>query len=237
MHRNKDNGRILAGGFIIVVGLLALLDNLNIFDTGRILQFWPTILIVLGGLKLARAHHAPGYLFGTALMAAGTVWTLHNAGIIHIHIRDWWPVLLILAGLMVLTKGQSRRYRSDFNGDPRTGMENKYVENKHFLDTTAVMSGHRLKSDSKEFRGGDITAVMGGVELDLRQASIETQAVLSVFAFWGGIEITVPGDWAVVSEAVPLLGGVEDRSIPPADTVKRLVIKGYVIMGGVEIKN
>lgn len=237
MHRNKDKSRIVIGAFIIIVGVLALLDNLDMFNTGRILQFWPVVFIVLGGMKLLHTRHARGYLVGAALVAVGVVWTLQNAGILHIRLREWWPLFLILGGLLVLTKGRSRRCRPDFNGDRHTGMENIPVENKHFLDTTAVMSGHKLSSDSKEFRGGDITAIMGGVQLDLRQASIETQAVLRVFAFWGGIEIAVPPDWAVVSDAVPFLGGFEDKSRPPLDATKRLIIKGYVIMGGVEIKN
>lgn len=237
MHHNRDNGRFVIGAFIIIVGILALLDNLDIFDTGRILQFWPTIFIALGGMKLIQAHSARGYLVGATLVAVGVVWTLQNAGILHVRMRDWWPLFLILAGLLVLTRGRSRRHHPDFDGDRHTGMENIPVTNKHFLDTTAVMSGHHLKSDSKEFRGGDISAIMGGIELDLRQASIENEATLRVFAFWGGIEITVPPDWAVVSDATPFMGGLEDKSIPPANATKRLIIKGYVIMGGVEIKN
>ena len=33
------------------------------------------------------------------------------------------------------------------------------------------------------------------------------------------------------------MGGFEDKTRPPKDTTKRLIIKGTAIMGGVEIKN
>ena len=81
-----------------------------------------------------------------------------------------------------------------------------------------------------------------GCEIDLRQASIApgTEAVIDVFAFWGGIEIKVPEDWTVVTRAVPLMGGVEDKTHVPQPlpaVEKRLVISGIVVMGGVVVKN
>ena len=76
-----------------------------------------------------------------------------------------------------------------------------------------------------------------GGELDLRQASMQTEATIHVFAMWGGIQIKVPTDWSVVTNGIPLLGGIEDKSVPTTTSTKRLIIEGYAIMGGVEIKN
>jgi predicted membrane protein len=79
---------------------------------------------------------------------------------------------------------------------------------------------------------------MGGVEVDLRQASIaQPEAVLDVFAMWGGVEVRVPGDWEVVNRGWAFLGGFEDTTHHSAGTSKRLVVTGLAIMGGVEIKN
>jgi hypothetical protein len=80
---------------------------------------------------------------------------------------------------------------------------------------------------------------MGGCEIDLRNASIESgDAIIDVFAFWGGVEIRVPMDWTVIVDATPLLGGFDDKTRPPeTPSKKRLVLKGYAIMGGVEISN
>jgi hypothetical protein len=57
-----------------------------------------------------------------------------------------------------------------------------------------------------------------------------------VFAMWGGIEIIVPPDWAVTTKVVPVLGGVEDRSTGTQAARHHLIVKGAVVMGGVEIK-
>jgi predicted membrane protein len=79
---------------------------------------------------------------------------------------------------------------------------------------------------------------MGGCELDLRHAAIDGEAVIEIFALWGGIEIRVPEDWTVVSRVTPLLGGVDDTTRPPQSASRhRLVVRGFVVMAGVEIKN
>jgi hypothetical protein len=59
-----------------------------------------------------------------------------------------------------------------------------------------------------------------------------------VFAMWGGIEIRVPDDWTVVSRVTPVLGGFDDKTRPsPGAGAHRLVIRGFAIMGGIEVKN
>jgi predicted membrane protein len=233
--RRRPQSRILIGLIIIVVGVVALLGNFGILDARAVLHFWPTIFIIFGALKLSQSRHPAGYAVGGAFVATGSLMMLNNAGIISFHMRDWWPAFLILGGVLLLFKGMFRDGRDAHDNGGMPGAEE--AARTGSLNTTAVMSGAKLKSDSQDFRGGELTAVMGGIELDLRQASIQTEAVLHVFAFWGGIAIKVPADWSVVAHGVPLLGGIDDKTVPPMNPAKRLVIDGYVIMGGLEIKN
>jgi predicted membrane protein len=109
--------------------------------------------------------------------------------------------------------------------------------NTHF-SSMAIMGGVSRGNNSKAFRGADLLAIMGGCEIDLRKAAINGEAVIDVFTMWGGIEIRVPEDWTVVSNIVPLLGGVDDKTRPPQGaTAHTLKLRGFAIMGGVEIKN
>jgi hypothetical protein len=114
------------------------------------------------------------------------------------------------------------------------------VDGNAHLSALAIMAGINRGSNSPAFQGADLTAVMGGCEIDLRQASIAAgeTAVIEVFALWGGIEIRVPEDWTVITRVTPLLGGVEDQTRPSksADT-KRLEVRGVAIMGGIVVKN
>jgi predicted membrane protein len=78
---------------------------------------------------------------------------------------------------------------------------------------------------------------MGGIELDLRAAGTATgEAVIDVFVMWGGVEIWVPPDWAVSNEVNLLMGGAEDRSTGAQGATHRLIVRGFVVMGGLEIK-
>jgi len=105
------------------------------------------------------------------------------------------------------------------------------------VDVVAVLGGFERRVTTSDFRGGEITAILGGCELDLRESSIVKEAVINVFATWGGINIKVPPDWTVVLNGTPLMGGFSEKTVTPPDGSKRLVITGYAIMGGVEVRN
>ena len=107
------------------------------------------------------------------------------------------------------------------------------------ISKIAVLCGSKSRITSQAFRGGDITAFMGGCELDLTAADLgPEEAVVDVFALMGGVEITVPPDWTVDARVIPFMGGMDDSTDrSTADPAKRLVIKGFVMMGGIEIKS
>lgn len=235
MKNVNPQQRLILGAFIIIIGALALLDNLQIFNTRDMVQFWPTVFVVVGAIKLSQANTRSGYIIGGGLIAAGTILTLNRMGIIHFRMRDWWPVLLIAGGFLVIFKDKANDIFKGFNS---SAMNNKgTTSNDTHLDIVAIMSGHQGNIASSDFRGGAITAIMGGAELDLRNAVIQTEAVLNVTAFWGGITLKIPSDWTVVNNGFAFLGGIDDSSVPSMNANKRLIITGTAVMGGVEIKN
>lgn len=106
------------------------------------------------------------------------------------------------------------------------------------VNAFAFMGGVRRNIVSPAFRRGNLTAIMGGVVLDMRQSQATGgETVVEVFAIWGGIEVKVPPDWQVVNEITPIMGGVEDRSLHTQPIRHRLVLKGVVLMAGVEVKS
>lgn len=107
------------------------------------------------------------------------------------------------------------------------------------MNIMALMGGVSRGNNSTAFRGADLLAIMGGLEIDLRKAAIHGEAVIDLFVMWGGIEIRVPPDWTVTSHVVPLMGGVDDKTRPPqtAHVEHHLVLRGVALMGGVEVKN
>ena len=98
--------------------------------------------------------------------------------------------------------------------------------------------------NTQDFQGGNVTAMFGGVEIDLTEANMQAdEATLEINAIFGGAEIRVPDSWQVSYRGAPIFGGVEDktrirRSEAPADAKRKvLYITGVVIFGGLVIKN
>jgi Domain of unknown function (DUF5668) len=118
------------------------------------------------------------------------------------------------------------------------------------LDDVYIFWGGRRRILSKNFIGGDIVAIFGGFEIDLTQADFSADQIeIEMVAIFGGGELRVPPNWEVIVENVGIFGGTSDRtwhpnSVPPAAStvappapIKRLIIKGVAIFGGLTIKN
>jgi len=232
--------QVLMGVLVIAVGLLFLLDNLDIIDLHDALAFWPMIFIFAGVAKLLDTTSPDGYLVGLAGIGIGVTMILHRLGIIYFSWRAFWPLILIAVGAMVVYRAMTGRPTARFGVavvDGKDGVKESEDPSARTVDVTAVLGGFERRVHSKDFRGGEVTAVMGGCALDMREASIAGEAVIHVFAFWGGVTLKVPPDWTIVLEGTPIMGGFEEKTIAPPDNSKRLVVRGYAIMGGVEVRN
>ena len=233
--RRADRGitsQVLMGVLVIAIGLLFLLDNLDIIEVHEALAFWPLVFIFAGVAKLLDTTTPNGYLIGLAGIGIGTAMILNRLGIVYFSWRQAWPLVLIAVGAMVVYRAMTG------NQKPMHGViDDRPGETTQMVDVTAVLGGFERRVHTQDFRGGEITAVMGGCTLDMRGASMQGEATINVFAFWGGVTIKCPPDWTVVLQGTPIMGGFEEKTVTPPDNSKRLVIRGYAIMGGVEVRN
>ena len=115
------------------------------------------------------------------------------------------------------------------------------------VNATSTLGGITDRNVSQDFRGGRLTAFLGGVSVDLRQAAIvEKPARIHVSAILGGVEISVPQHWNVKKDVQPIAGGVDDRmplvrhhpaADGPPDKTPDLVVTGSVLLGGLLIRD
>ncbi len=232
--RGRGRGGIITGAILMMVGLAFLLDNLGYISIGSLWRFWPMLLVLAGVLNFIYRRRA----WGTLLMLAGILLQLNQLGKIHFGWAQFWPMALIVLGLFVIWgalegRNKSAVSRSTAGGDPRTT-----------LNEAVVFGGLERRMTSQDFQGGDITAIFGGVELDLTEANMQAnQATLAITAIFGGVEVRVPPSWQVAFRGAPIFGGIEDKTRtarvddPASPNLKTLVITGAVIFGGLEIKN
>jgi hypothetical protein len=102
-----------------------------------------------------------------------------------------------------------------------------------------LMGGTKQRVSGVIFRSADMTSLMGGCELDLRDALLGADGAghVEVFALMGAGHIIVPPSWKVVVQVTPVMGGVEDKTRPILGGNQFLYVRGTVLMGGVEISN
>jgi len=219
----------VAGLLLVLLGMLFLLDNYLIIDASAWLRYWPVLLIILGTLKATRPGHSSGRIVGGVVAGIGLLMVLNRADILHVSIGSLWPLLLVAIGLSFVFRSSRGRRR-----DPES--IDSDVDN---VRGSAILGGIEQRNSSRRFGGGSVSAILGGHDLDLREADIPEhgEAVLDVFAFMGGVEIKVPASWTVVVDASAFLGGFENRTSPTQHGLKTLRITGSAVMGGVEIKS
>lgn len=219
--------QMIIGATILFVGLLWTLDSMDLVETGQIVRWWPLGLVLLGGLKLLGIGMPRAPLSGLLFAGFGLAFTLDAAGVLNMTMRLFWPIIIMTLGGILVARSMGWMGGPIGSIGPGAG-------------SMAFMGGvvHREPTDT--FRGGAATAVMGGVEYDLTSVNlVEPNAALDVLAFWGGVELAVPKGWRLDMRVTALLGGITDsRSPVPADsTGPTLIVRGIVMMGGLEIKD
>lgn len=220
--------RAFFGVTIAAFGGVLLLRNLEIikFDSWHV--FWGTVwaagLVLAGLMTIFSSRRASLRVWGLLLMTIGVSIGLGAYGVINISVwKIFWPVILIAIGLMVSvgSGGQKRSKKSaaDVSGNEKI----------------AIFYGEesRVKGD---YTGGSVTAIFGGVELDLRQAKIKDGTVIDVFTFCGGVNINMPDDVIVKNEVRGILGGSEDKTISKSSAKKTIYLRGECVLGGLEVK-
>ena len=108
------------------------------------------------------------------------------------------------------------------------------------FEIAAYVGGVQRTCKATALRRGVVGVVCGGVDLDLREATLAPAgATLDLSATWGGINVVVPRAWRVDVEERTVLGGFDARVTPPAelpDAAPRLGVSITARLGGVAIR-
>jgi predicted membrane protein len=224
---------LIPGAIILAIGAIFLLNNMGYVHAGSFFQFWPLLLIFAGLVKMADPCRRA---WGVCLLIFGVLLLLNNLGFGHFSWGEMWPLVLIAAGGLAMWSALQARKATDGlktdNADPRTT-----------LNESAVFGGVQKRINAKEFRGGQLQSLFGGIEIDLRDADIDgTEAVLHANAIFGGIEVRVPETWYIAARGQGVFGGFTDStrytgSSDPDKPKKTLIVVGSAVFGGVEIRN
>ncbi|RZL65857.1 MAG: hypothetical protein EOO93_06220, partial [Pedobacter sp.] len=239
------SGRMLSGLIIVFIGLAFLLDNIG-FDIPKWVFSWHTLLIVIGlFVGVRRNFKGSGWLI---MVLIGSYFTIDRITGLDFDASKYalGVGLVVLGGYLIFKpKGdfsgrKKRRVTDSFNSMAGAEPVGDDKNNHDFVEATAVFGGSNQIVYSKNLRGGDVTVVFGGADINFSQADFTERIMLDVTAVFGGIKLIVPQNWIIKSNVTPIFGSVEDKRghlIPTGEIQKTLIIDGTVMFGGIEIKS
>jgi predicted membrane protein len=242
----KMPGNVLAGILLLIVGGALMLRQLK-YDLPYWLFTWPMIVITAGiFIGAVNRFRDFGWLIICGVgffFLADDIWPGFDVG-------DFiWPAIIIIIGLVLLFKPTFglRSWQKKMTTDDYTPAAEPFIDLKagikgskeDVLDVAAVFGSVKKNLYSKTFKGGEMVSVFGGVEVDLSQSDFEHTIKIESVQIFGGATLIVPPTWQVRSEAVAIFGGIEDkrRRIETTTPEKILVLDGFVMFGGIEIKS
>jgi predicted membrane protein len=227
-----SNNRVIIGVVLVLAGLFLVVRNTGFFPDfiDNVIFSWQMLLVVIGLVMTIGASEKTG---GIIVMAVGGFFMIPLLFRETFHMYNmFWPAVFIIIGVIFIStkrRGWSTATSKGIAGDD-------------YVDLVNVFSGGERQIVSQNFQGGKISAIFGGIELDLTKAKLtQGVSVLDIACVFGGATIIVPDDWYVTIEVTPVLGGFSDtRKLNPGRTVdpaKHLLIKGAVVFGGGEVKS
>ena len=232
-HHHLTNNRAIIGVILVIAGFFLVIRNTGIFPNfiDDIIFSWPMLLVTIGlVMTIGSSGSRTG---GIIVMAVGAFFLIPRIFSETFHVYNlFWPSIFIIVGLIFIFS--RRRHWGPISTSSAVGDD--------FIDYVNVFSGGERQIVSQNFRGGKITAIFGGNEIDLTRAKLAPgRSDLEIACIFGGTTLIVPDDWFVTIEVTPILGGFNDsRKLTPGRTVdstKQLVVKGAVVFGGGEVKS
>jgi len=198
--------------------------------------FWGLVLVLLGGFFLLPKLDIPGLDFLR---------------------QNVWAIILTSAGIGILCKllflrkncWNKAKFCTQFSStgsseqkwEQYSSSDTGYKGHKSgYIDRNCVFVGSKEKWDLKNFRGGEVNSVFGGIELDLSEAQLaEGVHHLELNSVFGGIVLYVPIEWNIEINTTHVFGAfVDNRSKPSfeVDENRVLIIEANAVFGGGEIK-
>ena len=216
---------IIWGLIFLGLGIIFLGNNFKFWDIDVFFEGWWTLFIIVPSLigifkKGSRISSCFWLVIGILLLLA-----CQDIITFQLIRKMIFPLIFILIGIMIIFR-------------PKKITDNNYKEikkPKDSLNLVAIFSGREEKV-STEFKGADCISVFGGIDLDLRDASLKDDIVIEVVSCFGGVDILLPKNVNAVTSGVPCFSSIENKITNQTKSKATIYINYVAIFGGIEVK-
>jgi len=222
--KNNIAANTIIGIIVMLVGGVFLARNFDFFpgEYLRLIFTWQSILIVIGIITYLSSGNKP---LGVIIASIGILGFIPN----------FWALLLIGLGVYIIYRNQSKPTNENIYDPSELGNEREYIND------ISIFGGSKKSFQVDNFRGGNITAIFGGSEINMTDSSLcDGISTLNLFFLFGGTSMRIPSNWNVYIQLTPIFGGFNDKRMVIADDSsndKKLIIRGLVLFGGGDLKN
>lgn len=237
---------IVWGVCIIALGIILLGNLFGWFSINVFFNGWWTLFIIVPSIigLIHKGNKSPSIIF--LLVGLGLLAAEQNLITYDIFGQALVAAIILIIGINILIGGFRRKNRPNFPNQEDIGNINNDVPPEtspnvdeipgHYYQFNAVFSGNEKIFDRVKFSGAKMSAVFGGVDLDLRQAIIDKDVYIDVTAVFGGVDIILPTNVNCVVKGTSIFGGT-DNKVPQRDTVLPTVyVNSVALFGGVDIR-
>ncbi len=223
--------RLTTGTVIVLIGLVLLLSTTGFVEMRSVWGWIAAIFILVGVWALVRSGFR-NIVGPVMIIAIAGAFFLRNVGLLPDGvIGTWWPLFIILFGLLVMVNRSRRRQRVRLDGTKASE-----------ITSIAVFGTDQRRPTTDRFTGGELLAVFGDARLDLTNAEILNHpANVEALAVFGSAEIRVPEEWEVQIKTMSIFGDSSDTRThgekhEPTDEPE-LIVTGVALFGDIEIRN
>ncbi|MGM9796360.1 MAG: LiaF transmembrane domain-containing protein [Parabacteroides sp.] len=223
---------------LIVGGITYLLRNLGFIQSEWVDQFisWQSLIILAGVCSILQQRYIGGVIL--ILLGGYFLFPEWNA-FISAQWHTYWPLLFVAMGLLILFRRKDRQEHNAPVANPNANTQTDVNDGYVYCDTSFT-SVQQVVLD-KVFKGADISILMSNIILDLGKTTLEKEeTIIKVHSVCANVIIHVPADWVVRTDLMLFLAGNKDlrtRIEDPSGKTHTLVIKGNLLLSGLEIRN
>lgn len=225
----KKTSGLVWGIVLISAGVLAALSALDIVNINLFFSGWWTLIIIIPcAVGLVTKREKTDNLIG---LGVGILLLLCCQGVVDFSLllKLFVPAIILLIGIKILINAVKGNNAAEIISDMKTDGRQPTIG-------CATFSGTNLNFDGQPFEGAELTAAFGGIKCDLRNAVIEKDCAIRVSATFGGIDILVPNNVNVKTNANAVFGGVSNKTVYRDQNAVTIYVSGMCLFGGVDIK-